>query len=677
MSKNIETLFELLNEYKVEVPIVQRDYAQGRKDSHAKMVRFNLLKDMKSAILGKTPALDLNFVYGKAENGKFIPLDGQQRLITLFLLYIYAYYDDDSKTELFKKFTYETRKSSRDFLEKLIENRKSVFMSHMIPSKEIKDTEWFISSWKYDPTIESALVMLDDIKETFNDVDDLPSKISGQEFKPITFKFLDIDDIGMEDSLYIKLNARGKPLTSFENFKARLIGRLKELNLSFSNEFEHLFDCQWTDLFWSNSKKNFDQTYLAFFGVLLMNKEICDNDADWTNTIDFEKINSEIFETAYYTLNFLVNNPDCHTAYKLIFNSVKEKHTYQDRVLFHAVTTYLYMSKGSYDDSLIQWLRILKNLTLNTQIDTSDLYKRAIYGINKLADDYDDLLSYFSNEGEVAGFSKDQIREEQIKGKIIENNNDFAQLIYKAEEHPYFNGQIRSALYYGKNDKGQYDIKNFEHYWNKISKLFDDNKPQYGNLMRQALLTFGDYTLPVGEYKTLCVDDPNESSSTPSMKRLFSNHGELLKQFLDGLDIDTDIEEQINDMIKKSNVPKNDWRYCFIEYPELFTWMSTSHLRIRQSSEEVIIIPNKSSSGFNYNVFLSALYLCLKDKEVYSKFWAFYGADGDRWLEITSKNLNVRFKGEKFTITNNKDEDVLFVTKTDDPIQEVLKYIIK
>ncbi|WP_161796457.1 hypothetical protein [Desulfosporosinus acididurans] len=27
------------------------------------------------------------------------------------------------------------------------------------------------------------------------------------------------------------------------------------------------------------------------------------------------------------------------------------------------------------------------------------------------------------------------------------------------------------------------------------------------------------YTLPVGAYKTLCVDDPNEAASTPSLKR--------------------------------------------------------------------------------------------------------------------------------------------------------------
>ena len=126
-NKSPRTLLELLNKYRVEVPIIQRDYAQGRDDDHATRVRLNLLKDMKLAILGETPQLDLNFVYGKIENDKFIPLDGQQRLTTLYLLHIYAFSNDSDKTDILKNFTYETRKSSRDFLEKLNQNIASRF----------------------------------------------------------------------------------------------------------------------------------------------------------------------------------------------------------------------------------------------------------------------------------------------------------------------------------------------------------------------------------------------------------------------------------------------------------------------------------------------------------------------------------------------------------------------
>lgn len=676
-STKIQTLSELLNKYEVEVPMVQRDYAQGREDEHAKMVRSNLLKDMKKAVFKNIQPLDLNFVYGKADNGKFIPLDGQQRLTTLFLLYVYAYNDDESKTDVLKKFTYETRKSSREFLKELVKNRKDVFNSGNQPSKEITDAEWYISSWGCDPTVQSALVMIDDIKESFSDVEDLGEKLSDEENSPIVFQFLDINEIGMEDSLYIKLNARGKALTSFENFKARLIGRIKELNLDYESEFEKLFDCEWTDIFWSNFKKTFDQAYLSFFGVILMNNGIFDNDSRWADTFDFQRIDKYIFDIVYHTLNFLVNNQDCREVQELIFNGIREKHTYTDRIMFHLVTSYVYKSKGQYKDSIKSWIRILKNLTLNTTIDTVPTYRRAIEGINKLTVSIDNLLEYFSNCGDVSGFSIEQIREEQIKARIIINSTDFAELIYNAEEHSYFSGQIRSALYYGKNSSGNYDIKLFEEYWNKISELFNDSKPKYGNLMRRALLCLGDYTLNVGEYITLCVDDPNEAGSTPSMKRLFSNHGEYVKSFLDKLDLKDDIENQITEIINKSQVPKNDWRYCFIKYPDLFKLMSTQHLRLRNVNGNIIMIPNKSSSGFNYDVFLSALNFYLNNKNIQLKFYSSdYGAWAERWLGIESKKCTVAYNKGTYTVNHESDDKILFNTQTNDPIEEVGQYIL-
>lgn len=173
---------------------------------------------------------------------------------------------------MLRKFTYETRISSRNFLEKLTEKRASVFISDLIPSKEIEDSDWFVYGWKYDPTIKSALTMLDAIKNVFGNIEDLGERLSSVDHEHIVFNFLEMKDLGMEDSLYIKLNVRGKPLTPFENFKARLIGRLKMLGLAFEKDFEDAFDREWTDLFWSNSKEKFDETFLTFFGVILMNQ---------------------------------------------------------------------------------------------------------------------------------------------------------------------------------------------------------------------------------------------------------------------------------------------------------------------------------------------------------------------------------------------------------------------
>ena len=182
-------------------------------------------------------------------------------------------------------------------------------------------------------------------------------------------------------------------------------------------------------------------------------------------------------------------------------------------------------------------------MTLNTKIDETYDYRRAIDGINGLTDNWNNLLDYFAQNSKVSGFLQEQVEEEQKKAQIILQNKDVAEVIYKAEKHPYFSGQIRSALYYAIDEKPDMEI--FKKYWNKISALFDDTKPKNGHLLRRALLVFGDYTLPVAEYRTLCVDEPNEKSSTPGMKRLFSSRSINVKQLLDELDLNNSIEEQL------------------------------------------------------------------------------------------------------------------------------------
>ena len=71
---------------KIEIPMIQRDYAQGRENESEVRTRF---LDAIFDSLTDERDLDLDFVYGSVSeaNKTFIPLDGQQRLTTLYLLY--------------------------------------------------------------------------------------------------------------------------------------------------------------------------------------------------------------------------------------------------------------------------------------------------------------------------------------------------------------------------------------------------------------------------------------------------------------------------------------------------------------------------------------------------------------------------------------------------------------
>src|SRR5665213_3644404 len=90
------TFWTLCSKYdKIEVPIIQRDYAQGRETPGVERIRNSFVNDyLLDALLKRTPR-ELDFVYGSViadptdatAKTLFVPLDGQQRLTTLFLLH--------------------------------------------------------------------------------------------------------------------------------------------------------------------------------------------------------------------------------------------------------------------------------------------------------------------------------------------------------------------------------------------------------------------------------------------------------------------------------------------------------------------------------------------------------------------------------------------------------------
>src|SRR5262245_34667894 len=89
---------------RIEVPLIQRDYAQGRDTE--KEVRDDFLRALHRALTITTEkyssALNLDFIYGsieQGESGDFLPLDGQQRLTTLFLLHWYLSWCDGTRDQ--------------------------------------------------------------------------------------------------------------------------------------------------------------------------------------------------------------------------------------------------------------------------------------------------------------------------------------------------------------------------------------------------------------------------------------------------------------------------------------------------------------------------------------------------------------------------------------------------
>lgn len=335
MSDNTKTItfWNFLKENTIEIPIIQRDYAQGRLGKEN--LRKNFLADLKNA-LDSNETMKLDFVYGSIEKDYLNPLDGQQRLTTLWLLHWYialrAGELSEENCKIFKKITYETRISSREFCQNLCNPKHfDNFDRNDIVGFITKQT-WFCSAWKQDPTIQSMLRMLGGTKVTNKKKEDIVDGIEelfncssecfidGKVYcvfksywekltsgnAPIVFYHLPLKDFGLSDDLYIKMNARGKQLTSFENFKADLIGYItKQAEDNPESEWKGLLDAEngipikldtdWTDIFWKNKSKEskIDEIYFAFINRYFLQELICAKKEEQTDLYSADNLENE------------------------------------------------------------------------------------------------------------------------------------------------------------------------------------------------------------------------------------------------------------------------------------------------------------------------------------------------------------------------------------------------
>ncbi len=271
MSETTKTLLELLNDHIVVIPCIQRDYAQGRKgkesilDSFLSGVKSHFIDENGAVITSVDNPYTLDFVYGVSEKDsqRFYPLDGQQRLSTLWLLHWYVALKSGKLKDvkgILERFTYETRDTSTDFCKALCaENIKSDVTEI---KSYLENQTWFFRVWLQDPTINAMLNGLDAIERIFGSLQNKTMNDLWIAFEQhlIVFELYDLNNntkdsaednkspVGMSlsaaDDLFIKMNARGKPLSSFENFKSDLVSHLND------EKYSRLIDGKFYDFFW-------------------------------------------------------------------------------------------------------------------------------------------------------------------------------------------------------------------------------------------------------------------------------------------------------------------------------------------------------------------------------------------------------------------------------------------
>ena len=281
MNTNRYSLKSFLTDHNLEqivIPEIQRDYV-WREDNVKKLLssikedadrQENVLAGVDQETLSKLPPAarealsrsidegksycNVGFLYAYNDPefpGRFMLIDGQQRITTLFLLLL-CLSVKEQKQEQFRrtyfregtlKVDYKVREHSHEFLVNFVE--------HMLSGLELRQVEeqyWYFAEYKHDVTIQSICSNYRVISEFLGSHD-----LSLQYVEDyIEFYYFDTNKSKQGEELYIYMNSRGESVSSGETIKA---GLLKGLSDSEKRSWGSRWEV-WQNFFWKHSDNN-------------------------------------------------------------------------------------------------------------------------------------------------------------------------------------------------------------------------------------------------------------------------------------------------------------------------------------------------------------------------------------------------------------------------------------
>ncbi len=688
----------------IVIPRIQRDYAQGRNGKSANRVRERFLDALYSAIQNHE-VITLDFVYGDVEDGELTLLDGQQRLTTLFLLHWFAAKKervDKSEYVFLMHFSYATRFSSRDFCKAIVEKEINLDCGKL--SEEIKNQSWYPYDWKNDPTIQSMLVMIDAIQEKFAGVDNLWDSLVKNGI--ISFYFLPLKEMGLSDELYIKMNSRGKPLTDFEHFKAEFLEIIKEQNEDLYKEFSRKIDIDWTDMLFPYRGENqiIDDEFMRYFKyvshILCYKNDIrAIREGQRQQSVEYDefKLAKQLYSkensNAIANLDFLKSAFDCWCGINIddFFNTIFYTTEYEcgktklylkgdetsnlfvdccnyhseftengrnrlfslnSMLLFYAVLLYRQHFESITEDDFKRRIRIIRNLTENSQYEIREFDQYGNNQMQRLLSDVDEIIMKGNVPTDDRGFNLLQKQEEKEKLDWLPANIAYKDALFQLEDHNLLKGTIAIV---GLNNPNNFS---------KFKLLFDQCDK---DTISRALLTIGDYSQDLGWRTQLGVktkDTVWAGLFHPTKQRnvggRFQNTSNILNELLSKIpDNCNNVQQILEDKISAYLNDENtifDWRYYFIKYEQIrydafgmYWWADKTD----KPYEVIMMHTEKSLSGRNWNAFSYVL------SKLYSEKFELdnYAYQGDK-LRIRGESVSIDIFNNKYVVYEDGKEPV-------------------
>ena len=666
---------------KIEIPIIQRDYAQGRTNDEVNRIRERFLDALFQAII-EDRNITLDFVYGDVcTDGVLTPLDGQQRLTTLFLLHWYIAKKENielAEYNFLNNFSYATRFSSRDFCQELVKYFPD--FSNDVLSVAIKDQAWYPYEWKNDPTIQSMLVMLDAIHKKFSNNADLWQSLVTK--KNISFYFLPLSEMGLTDDLYIKMNSRGKPLTHFEHFKAEFEEIIKNTSEELSKQINHKFDIEWTDMLFPFRGDNniIDDEFMRYFHF------ICDI-ISYKAGLPIEKDEFKLAQILYSSENknakenilYLKSSFDCWLNLNILdfFETIFSKQVYETGkvkiyqeelnifrecldnygeyvgrnrkfplnkiLLIYSIVTYLQNKDSVSEDQFKRRLRIIRNLIWNSSDEIRDERMKTLLSETEIIILTGEIP--IAEKGDL-GFNVRQKEEERKKIEWLETNSQLEDELYHLEDHALLKGCIAVV-----------DLNNSSNF-KKFRLLFDNCTK---DLISRALLSIGDYSQLISwryqigakSNESVWFDLFHPTKQRQGFDKTLITLNSLLFE-LEESEINNEyIEQLVKEYLENSKTIK-DWRFYIIKYSPMrqgnfgmYYWRNLAE----KPYEIIMMNTEKSLGGRNWD---TTLYTLNTLSDFVGKLTLGEFAYQGEKLKIRNSEIEIECLNDKYVIYQNE-----------------------
>jgi len=475
-NNNLETLSELFNDKVFRIPDYQRGYAWGKQQLEDFWSDLNNLDDNRIHYTG--------MITVEQKNEYYHVIDGQQRLTTIMILIKVIldnfdnedWIDDKEKIDYVKKFLFRKIGKEGKNIKVIFGYEKDnpsdcYFKTRIL---DLEDTECYsvANETLYTKNLKYAKDFFIEKIEKFNkdDLERLFTKI----IKQLKFNFYEIDDELDEFVTFETMNNRGKPLTTLELLKNRLIYLTTLLKGHDKDEINNL-------------RKDINNAWKTIYEYLGKNPNKVINDDKflkdhWIMYFTYDRsvanVEKDFLLNKHFTQQKVLNkyNNDVKEIAKVLKKNHKEFYIDYDDIknyvlnIQKSIIEYYYIenpTESSYDEEIKKWLSKLNRIGFSAfkpiimAIIVEKVDTKKVIEILKLAEFYTFLVFTISSRRGDTGNN----RIYSYANKFFKNKN-----IDKLIEN------IENELYDDENTYKWVDLKAFE---NTINNHFKDYEGWY------------------------------------------------------------------------------------------------------------------------------------------------------------------------------------------------------